>query len=347
MPDTKCHPSRPIPDSDSEPVLSPSSPHAHLFPSEQYSGANSLKELPITDPSNVFFTTIAVHSIKDNTYHQWEEEDYLQPATYAHNISPISGCENLDPFFLIFDRHALSPDIISLELPPKPISQDHYAHHLVPRLQLAYREFSTIKADLKRYQREFYDSNRAKNIDIPTGKIVCIRKDQTGEKQGATRFIRNFDGPFKVIGHYYDRPDLLKLMDISTQKILKPTNIEKVISTKEPYDLEKISAAQDTLNNILDYHETAFHRPANDELRLIAYEFATYLLTRPEKKAYSSEAFKRVYQKYPPARDVLTRYGRLKGLVSQCPYLELKGAFHGGTYTLHLLEDKFKRAMQI
>ena len=68
MPNTKCHPSRPIPNSDSEPVLPPSSPHADLFPSARYSEANSLKELPITDPFNVFFTTIAVHSTKDNTY---------------------------------------------------------------------------------------------------------------------------------------------------------------------------------------------------------------------------------------------------------------------------------------
>ena len=139
-------------------------------------------------------------------------------------------------------------------------------------------------------------------------------------------------------------------MDIGTQKILKPTNIEKVISAEEPYDLKKISAAQDALTNVFhdhDLHETTIHKPANDNLRLIAYEFATYLLTRPEKKVYSSEACKHVYQKYPPARDVLTRYGKLKGLVSQCPYLELKGALHGGTYTLHLLEDKFKQAMQI
>ena len=87
---------------------------------------------------------------------------------------------------------------------------------------------------------------------------MYIRKDHTGEKQGATRFIRNFEGPFKVIGHYYDRPDLLKLMDIVTQKILKPTNIEKVISPEEPYDLEEISAGQDTLNNVLEDHEQHF-----------------------------------------------------------------------------------------
>ena len=135
-------------------------------------------------------------------------------------------------------------------------------------------------------------------------------------------------------------------MDIGTQKTLKPTNTEKVVSAEEPYDLEKyIRSAR--------YSEQRTRRPrsnisqtSNDELRLIAYEFATYLLTRPEK-SYSSEACKHVYQKYPPATDVLTRYGKLKGLVSQCPYLELKGALHGGTYTLHLLKDKFKQAMQI
>ena len=114
-------------------------------------------------------------------------------------------------------------------------------------------------------------------------------------------------------------------MDIGTQKILKPTNIEKVISAEEPNDLQKISAAQDTLNDVPDDQEATVQKPANDELQLIAYEFTTYMLTRPDKKAYSSEADKHVYHKYPPARDVLTRYGKLKGLVSQCPpYIFLK-----------------------
>ena len=82
MPNTKCHPNRPIPNSDSEPVLPPSSPHAHLFPSAQYSEANSLKELPITDPSNIFFTTIAVHSTKDNTYLSFNAHmGFIRPMT--------------------------------------------------------------------------------------------------------------------------------------------------------------------------------------------------------------------------------------------------------------------------
>ena len=40
-------------------------------------------------------------------------------------------------------------------------------------------------------------------------------------------------------------------MHIGTSKILKPTNIEKVTSAEEPYDLEKISAAQDCGNMTL------------------------------------------------------------------------------------------------
>ena len=69
-------------------------------------------------------SAIAIYCEKHQQY--WE--DYLQPATYAHNVSPITGCENLDPFFMTFGRHALSPDTISLQLPPQPISQDHYAN---------------------------------------------------------------------------------------------------------------------------------------------------------------------------------------------------------------------------
>ena len=68
-------------------------------------------------------------------------------------------------------------------------------------------------------------------------------------------------------------------MDIGTKKILKPTYIEKVISAEEPYDLQKISTTQDTLDDVPDNHEATVQKPANNELKLIAYEFATYLLT--------------------------------------------------------------------
>ena len=50
----------------------------------------------------------------------WEE--FLQPATYAHNTSPIPGTDQVTPFFLVFGRHPISPEVLTLALPPSPLS---------------------------------------------------------------------------------------------------------------------------------------------------------------------------------------------------------------------------------
>ena len=86
---------------------------------------------------------------------KWEE--YLQSAVYAHNTSPISGLSNITPFFLVFGRDALSPESISLALPPKPLPPDHYAKHIITRMTDAHKQFSQIKADLRHQQRDIYD----------------------------------------------------------------------------------------------------------------------------------------------------------------------------------------------
>ena len=49
-----------------------------------------------------------------------------------------------------------------------------------------------------------------------------------------------------------------------------------------------------------------------------------------------------VYNSLPDARDILNRHGKLKGLVSQCPYLSLQGGPHGGTYLLVLNVKQFR-----
>ena len=41
-----------------------------------------------------------------------------------------------------------------------------------------------------------------------------------------------------------------------------------------------------------------------------------------------------VYQKIPQAREILSRHGKLKGLTNSCPYLQLAGKSHGGTYII-------------
>ena len=47
-----------------------------------------------------------------------------------------------------------------------------------------------------------------------------------------------------------------------------------------------------------------------------------------------------VYQQIADAREILKR-GKLKGLISKCPYLSMSGGSHGGTYILKLDKGMF------
>ena len=79
-------------------------------------------------------------------------EDFLQPATYSRNTSPIPGTDHVTPFFLVFGRHAPSPEVLSFDMPPAPLVQSTYAKTLVKLSSEAHKFFDGIKADLKRTQ---------------------------------------------------------------------------------------------------------------------------------------------------------------------------------------------------
>ena len=81
--------------------------------------------------------------------------------------------------------------------------------------------------------------------------------------------------------------------------------------------------------------------PVNAELRQVAYEFGKHLNSLPTKTATASQACKFVYNAYLPAREILNRHGKLRGLVKSCPYLSMQGATQGGTYLLALNQDLF------
>ena len=122
--------------------------------------------------------------------HQQEKwEQFLQPAVYSHNVSPISGTSNITPFFLLFSRDTPSPETISLDLPVHPLPPDHYAKHMLSRMQLAHQRFTQIKFDLHRHQKNVYD-RKARFPVISTGKIIYIRKEPQANCTGmATRFF--------------------------------------------------------------------------------------------------------------------------------------------------------------
>ena len=76
-------------------------------------------------------------------HHRTLWEEYLQPAVYVHNVTPITKI--IDPFYLIFGRHASSPEVLFMELPPSPLTCDDYATYFVRRMHKAQKEVNTIK----------------------------------------------------------------------------------------------------------------------------------------------------------------------------------------------------------
>ena len=137
---------------------------------------------------------------------------------------------------------------------------------------------------------------------------------------------------------------MLKLRAINGD-ILPPVNVEKLVVV---LDDNESNIRPDDL--AIDYEhmepEIATVIPPNrqkQDLQTIALHFAKYLLTCTENKAFTSQACKHVYQEYPPAREILSGYGKLRGLISQCPYLSMQGAAHGGTYTIKLDKELFHK----
>ena len=185
-------------------------------------------------------------------------------------------------------------------------------------------------------------------LAIPPGKIVYVCKEPQTHKPGmATRFLRSFDGPFQVIGHPYDQNDLLTLKNLSTGAVIpRPVNIEKcvVIPEQEPFDPQP---SNDSVVESEPEAESPAPLPTashvNPELCQVAYEFGKYLASLPNKTATASQACKQVYLSYPSAREILTRHGKLRGLIKACPYLQMDGEAHGGLYLLSLNQEAFRK----
>ena len=128
---------------------------------------------------------------------QWEQ--FLQPAVYAHNVSPISGTTNISPFFLVFGRDAPSPETIALDLPVHPLPLDHNAKHMLSCMKLVHTRFSDIKSDLHQHQKDIYDQ-KARFLFVHNGKVMYIRKEPSTHTTGmATQFLRNFNGPYLLL----------------------------------------------------------------------------------------------------------------------------------------------------
>ena len=277
----------------------------------------------------------------EKTQQLWE--DFLQPATYAHNTSPIPGTDHVTPFFLVFGRHAPSPEVLSFDMPPAPLSQSSYAKTLIKRSNEARKSFDRIKADLKRTQREYYDIN-SRDLHVPDGKRVYVRLPPSStEKGAATRFIRRYDGPFLVVGHVHGRQDLLQLRHLTTGKQLGAVNIEKIVVVPDGdpcADIRPDTEQEQPLQNAtpsLQEHNVVqpMSNALSPELNKVALSFGQYLSSLSKPQCYASEACKAVYQRLLDARDILNRHGKLKGLVTKWPFM-------GVLTSLSLMSSCFK-----
>ena len=141
-----------------------------------------------------------------------------------------------------------------------------------------HKQFSQIKADLRRTQQEIYNS-KARILSIPDGKIVYIRNDSPSRIRGqATRFIHNFDGPYLVTGHPYGRNDLLTLCHIpSGNNISHPVNIEKVVVIPEPEQHDLQPPNETVVENEIDSDSTSKvdKVPINADLIRVAHELVS------------------------------------------------------------------------
>ena len=188
---------------------------------------------------------------------------------------------------LVFGRHASPPETISLDLPLQSLPADHYAHHLVARMQQAHEQFRAIKADLR--QRELGDI-ASHDLHMPDGKLVYLRRESAPSKSGQkSRFVRNFDGPFIVSGNPHGRQDLLKLRHATSgQDWPHPVNVEKIVVVTDttPSDSSPLATVEDVASS---QESVAPVHPAspNKDLADVAYRLGTFLEFKSSKSVFS------------------------------------------------------------
>ena len=136
--------------------------------------------------------------------------------------------------------------------------------------------------------------------------------------------------------------EVLTLRNVTTgQDFPRPVNIEKVVVVPH-LDSSDLRLPDDAIVEPLETGASpAFDSAAMPDLAVVAYEFGKYLRALPSKSAISSQACKFIYERFPAARELLARHGRLRGLVKAFPYLQLDGGTAGGTYVLSLNSDLF------
>ena len=132
---------------------------------------------------------------------------------------------------------------------------------------------------------------------------------------------------------------MLKLRHEFTGKELPTINIEKIVAV--PESDPNLQHPPEPNEPDIPVSIASSHK----DLATVVNLFAKYLLTRKGHQTIASDVCRHVYTEFPAAREILSRQGKLKGLLQECPYLTMTGAAHGGTYPLNLNADIYHRVM--
>ena len=145
---------------------------------------------------------------------------------------------------------------------------------------------NSIKADLKRTIREYYDKSSSE-LQNPEGKQVCVRRPppRSRPKGSATRFIRRFDGLYIVTRHVHGLQDLLRLRHKFIQIIAVSDELSDDLTNYE----DQLHNAETGNRSELPTQKNSVSDP---DLAQLAFAFGQYLNGPPGAQAYASEACK-------------------------------------------------------
>ena len=117
------------------------------------------------------------------------------------------------------------------------------------------------------------NDNKARIINTLEGKTVYVRIDYVTPGLFPC-FTDRFDGPYKLVGYYYGRKDLLNIQDQSGN-VMEPVDIEKVVTAEKPYPLHLVDENFPENEHVEGAITVQNQR---EELKVTAYKFTEYLL---------------------------------------------------------------------
>ena len=174
-PNTKCHSSRPVDSSQLDTPQPPSNPQAFLYSNDQYNNANSIEDLPLTNPSKIFFTTVAIHSDKENLTLPFNANlGSIRPITEEdtktfHEAAQTTSAQLSDAWETFIHCHTSQAPLKEHTKTTHPSSSTPKSNPKTWKLAIQQREFQNAGLDSSILSpfREYHEHEHPKHHELP------------------------------------------------------------------------------------------------------------------------------------------------------------------------------------